>query len=103
MITKKEKELIEARTHEKGMAMTPVEELALLGFYDCDRKTEIEQCVKTDSYTGCTPCDNGHRATSVLQKDWKQKEEYEFDSNDEYYRQLDVVLRRNNDRQKYFA
>ena len=106
MITKEEKELIEARTHEKGMAMTPVEELVLLGFYDNNKTTYIEQCAnnpKTNSCKETTSCSNEHKATSIPRKDWKQKEEYEFDSDDEYYRQLDEVLRRNNDRQKYFA
>ena len=37
MVTKEEKELIEARSHERGMAMTPVEELTLLGFYEGNR------------------------------------------------------------------
>lgn len=99
MITKEEKELIEAKSHEKGIAMTPIEELALLGFYD-NLSNDISREESRNSaltYNECKTTYNTNR------KDWNRKEEYEFDNEDEYYRQLDEVLKRNNDRQKYFA
>ena len=74
MMTKEEYELIDALSRETGEAMSPIEELVLLGFYD--------------EYDGFFP---------------KCYEEYDFNENDERYKLLTKVLRMNNDRRKYFA
>ena len=72
--TKEEYELFDALSRENGEAMSPIEELVLLGYYEYSKVNFINY-----------------------------DEEYDFDENDERYRLLEKVLRLNNDRRKYFA
>ena len=110
MVTKEEKELIEARSHERGMAMTPVEELTLLGFYEGNRAAvmncdnEIFEVELGGAYTTLNDIwEKINKEAESPSMEWNMNEEYEFDTNNEYYKPLDEVLRRNNDRRKYFA
>lgn len=73
-MTKEEYELFDALSRENGEAMSPIEELVLLGYYEYSKVNFINY-----------------------------DEEYDFDENDERYRLLEKVLRLNNDRRKYFA
>jgi hypothetical protein len=70
-------EIIDAMSREDGKGMSPFEELTLLGLDE----------------SGSCAADKG----------WHCDEEYDFDENDERYRLLDTILKRNNDRRKYFA
>lgn len=83
-MTKEELELIEAVSHGRGTAMTPVEELSLLGFYEINVSES-----KTEA--------------SIPEKECYIREHYDFDENDRRYKELAGVLRMNNDRRKYFA
>lgn len=110
MITKEEKEVIEAKSRENGYNMSPVEELALLGFYEEHRTAITEtgnnifsmyldgEFSKLDEILE-EICNEGKKET----KNWKEIEEYEFDENDDKYKLLAETLRYNNDRRKYFA
>lgn len=105
-MTKEEKELIEAISREKGLGMMPVEELALLGYYENYRNA----VVKRENYM--LEIEPGGEFTALNEvwekspdnaKDWNIFEEYDFDENTDEYKELAEVLRRNNDRRKYFA
>lgn len=106
-MTKEEKELIDAITRDRGMGMTPIEELVLLGFYEADMETVTgNECLKVEAGGEFTALDEiWERKNEVgnFSKDWNEIEEYEFDENAEEYRELAELLKRNNDRRKYFA
>lgn len=106
-MTKEEKELIDAITRDRGMGMTPIEELVLLGFYEADMETVTgNECFKVEAGGEFTALDEiWERKNEVgnSAKDWNEIEEYEFDENAEEYRELAELLKRNNNRRKYFA
>ena len=109
-MTKEEKEFIEAVTRDSSMAMTPVEELTLLGFYESNiaavmgRNNEIYEVELGGEFTALNEIwERVHHEIDHPVKDWDKIEEYEFDENNEKYKELAEVLRMNNDRRKYFA
>ena len=105
-MTKKEKELIDAICRSNGIAMTPVEELALLGFYESSRVAKAKKNSNSNLEVGgeFTALNEvwGRRMNNTL-KDWNKIEEYDFDENAEEYKELAEILKMNNDRRKYFA
>ena len=105
-MTKKEKELIDAICRSNGIAMTPVEELALLGFYESSRVAKTKKNSNSNLEVGgeFTALNEvwGRRMNNTL-KDWNKIEEYDFDENAEEYKELAEILKMNNDRRKYFA
>lgn len=106
-MTKEEKELFDALSREKGEAMSPFEELTLLGYYEDGKAAFINkenEIVKME----VEGVSEGLRALweSINSKDelnWSFFDEYDFDENDEQYKLLDDVLKLNCDRRKYFA
>ena len=105
-MTKKEKELIDAICRSNGIAMTPVEELALLGFYESSRvaKTKKNSNSKLEVGGEFTALNEvWERRMNTTLKDWNKIEEYDFDENAEEYKELAEILKMNNDRRKYFA
>ena len=107
-MTKEEKELIEAISRDRGMAMTPIEELSLLGFYEdsfaAECGNEVLDMVLGDESTVLSGnCERMHKDSEHRIKCWDKMEEYDFDEDDKKYKKLAQVLRLNNDRRKYFA
>lgn len=110
MITKEEKELIDALSREKGEAMSPFEELTLLGYYEngkaafVDKNDKvIEMEVEGVSEGLRALWERVNSSQPAPPKNWNRVEEYDFDENDEQYKLLTEVLRYNNNRTKYFA
>lgn len=98
MLEKELCELLDAISREKGDPMSPIEELVLLGVYPELRelkhstaRAEIEYDEDSDEYV--------EEEENYNEVD----EEYEFDEDDENFSLLNFILRRNNDRKKYFA
>lgn len=109
-MTKEEKELLEAKSRDRGMAMTPVEELTLLGFYESNRASvmgrdnRIYEVELGGEFTALNEIwEKINKDMENPAKDWNVIEEYDFDENAEEYKELAEVLRMNNDRRKYFA
>lgn len=110
-MTKEERELMDAISRDKGLAMTPVEELTLLGFYEGNRTAvmgrdnEVFEVELGGEFTALNEIWEriNNKPDVPMAKDWNEVEEYEFDNNDEEYKLLDEVLKMNNDRRKYFA
>lgn len=110
MITKEEQELIDALSREKGEAMSPFEELTLLGYYENgkaafvnENNEVIEMEIEGVSEGLRELWKRVNDDSSQPHKNWEKVEEYDFDENDEQYRLLAEVLRYNNNRTKYFA
>lgn len=109
-MTKEEKELIDAITRDRGLGMTPIEELSLLGFYEAKIVTVIEtsyEDIKVEPGGEFTALDEiweiANNDTRKTIKDWNDVEEYEFYEDAEEYKELTELLKINNDRRKYFA
>lgn len=108
-MTKKEKELIDAICRSNGIAMTPVEELALLGFYESKiaeviKRSNISDIEVGGEFTALNEVwERSDRRLNTTLKDWNKIEEYDFDENAEEYKELAEILKTNNDRRKYFA
>lgn len=110
MITKEEKEIIDAISREDGEAMSPFEELILLGFYEgnrakfVNRNNEIIEMELGGEFSALNEIWEKIEAEADKPiKDWNKVEEYDFDENDEKYRLLADILKLNCDRRKYFA
>ena len=108
-MTKKEKELIDAICRSNGIAMTPVEELALLGFYESSRVAKAKKNSNSNlevggEFTALNEVwERRERRMNTTLKDWNKIEEYDFDENAEEYKELVEILKMNNNRRKYFA
>ena len=109
-MTKEEKELIDAISRDSSMAMTPVEELTLLGFYESNRAAvmgrdnKIFEVELGGEFTALNEIwERIHNEIEHPAKDWNEIEEYDFDEENEDFKELSEVLRMNNDRRKYFA
>ena len=109
-MTKEEKENFEAMKRKTGMAMIPVEELTLIGFYESNvaalagRNNEIFIMECGGELTALNEIwEKIEKEELTPKKDWNEFEEYDFDENDEQYKELAELLRLNNDRRKYFA
>ena len=108
-MTKKEKELIDAICRSNGIAMTPVEELALLGFYESSRVAKTKKNSNSNlevggEFTALNEVwERRDRRLNTTLKVWNNIEEYDFDENAEEYKELAEILKMNNDRRKYFA
>ena len=109
-MTKKEKELIYAICRSNGIAMTPVEELALLGFYESSRvatqkgNCDISNMEVGGEFTALNEVwERMNKQSDTVAKDWNKVEEYDFDENCEEYKELAEILKMNNNRRKYFA
>ncbi len=118
MITKEEKELIDALSREKGEAMSPFEELTLLGYYENGKaafinkennviEMEIEGVSeRLKAFWERINDETSKQVETQLDtpvKNWNRVEIYDFDENDEQYTLLTEVLRYNNNKTKYFA
>lgn len=120
MITKEEKELIDALSREKGEAMSPFEELTLLGYYGNGKKAFINDEKETAETSlesmsekieelleriesGSIKPNIQEKEEEMPKKNWNRVEEYNFDENDEQYRLLTEVLKYNHNKTKYFA
>lgn len=108
-MTKKEKELIDAICRSNGIAMTPVEELTILGFYESSRVAKTKKNSNSNlevggEFTALNEVwERRERRMNTTLKDWNKIEEYDFDENAEEYKELAEILKMNNDRRKYFA
>lgn len=114
-MTKEESELIDALCREKGEAMSPFEELTLLGFDENGRakflnddNEVIEMEIKgvSENLKNIWERVNSEPAEPAphkQSKNWNRIEEYDYDENDERYRLLTEVLRYNHNKVKYFA
>ena len=92
------------------MAMTPVEELTLLGFYESNRAAvmgrdnKIFEVELGGEFTALNEVwERKDRRLNTTLKDWNKIEEYDFDENCEEYKELAEILKMNNNRRKYFA
>lgn len=94
MIDKEIFELLDAISREKGEAMSPFEELLLLGYYPEKRKRIKNDIDEEEDYDDFT---------REEEENGEAEEEYDFDEDDEAYTLLSDILCRNNDRKKYFA
>lgn len=94
-IEKEKSELYDALSRELGEAMSPYEELVLLGIYDAD----IEPFERiAEDYDEYPDYDEGFEISYG-----ESDEEYDYDENDERYSMFTDVIKLNNDRKKHFA
>ena len=100
MIDKEVCELLDAISREKGSPMSPFEELLILGYYP-----EMRELVTVIPKNGSEEEEDYDDYAQEEDEDEFEEvdEEYEFDEDDEEYLLLKSVLRRNNDKKKYFA
>ena len=109
MITKEQSEYLDAISRELGDAMSPFQELLLLGF-------NIEWFYRRiysriDNETAEYGNDDDEDIDPTMEYDYEEEVvnygyiegEYDFDEENEDLRQLGSILRFNNDRKKYFA
>ena len=100
MLKKELSEILDALTRETGEAMSPCQELALLGFDSFGRSSDARGFTMS---IGDFEEEDDDFDEYETDEEGNVDEEYEFDEDDEEYSLLTAVLRMNNCRKKYFA